>query len=110
VTKVLVAKVLGTSAVAVIVALVVVDLTRPSDAELRRDVAMELGVPSEVLELPVVDQVLGDLSDRSRDTIAEELRTSLLLGGAAGGLTAIVGAMLAGRHFTSRHETRKDST
>lgn len=101
--------VLGTSALAVFVALVVVDVTRPSDAELRREVAIELGVPTEVLELPVVDQVLDDLSDRSRDTIAEELRTSLLMGGAAGGLTAIVGALLAGRQFTSRLAARKDS-
>ena len=48
-TRALAAIVLGTAAVAVLVALVVVELTRPSDAELQREVATGLGVPAEVL-------------------------------------------------------------
>lgn len=79
---------------AVTVALIVVALTRPSDHEIREEVAVHLGVSREVLNIPVVRRVLAQTSSEARAIVFDELDQSLLLGGVAGLLAAVGASML----------------
>lgn len=99
-TRLRLALVLAIVAVAlasVVSALVVVSLTRPSDAEVRRQVATDLGVPSgavDLTELPVVQRLVDRATEDARRSIVDQLDTSLALGAATGVATALALAVL----------------
>jgi hypothetical protein len=82
------AAIVGVAVVAVVVALAVVAAARPSDAELRREVAADLGVPDAILELPLVERALDRVGTRAESSVVEQLDTSLALGGLAGVVSA----------------------
>lgn len=89
---------------AVAVALLVVSLTRPSDRELQEEVALRLGVPEPVLDLPIVQQVLEQTSDEARSVVLEQLDQSLLLGAIAGLLAAVAASALIMRPWRAPAE------
>jgi hypothetical protein len=76
--------------VAVVVALVVVVATRPSDAELRREVAVDLGVPELLLDVPLVDGLVARAGAQAKDSVLDELDASLAMGAVAGIASAVV--------------------
>jgi hypothetical protein len=80
--------IVGVAVVAVVVALAVVAAARPSDAELRREIAADLGVPDVALDLPLVDRALDRVGTRAESSLVEQLDTSVVLGGLAGLVTA----------------------
>jgi len=87
------AAVTGVAVAAVAIALGVVATTRPSDAEIRRAVAVDLGVPEPLLDVPLVDPLVARAGEQARDSVAEELDSSLALGALAGVLSAVLGAV-----------------
>jgi len=84
------AAIVGVAVVAVVVALAVVAATRPSDAELRREVAADLGVPELFLDVPLVDALVDRAGAQAKDSVLEELDASLALGAVAGIASAMV--------------------
>lgn len=87
------AAVVGVAVAAVAIALAVVAATRPSDADVRRAVAGDLGVPEPLLDLPLVDRLVARAAARAKDSVTEELDSSLALGAVAGVLGAVLGAV-----------------
>lgn len=84
------AAIVGVAVVAVVVALAVVAATRPSDAELRREVAADLGVPEPLLDVPLVDGLVARAGAQAQDSVLEELDASLAMGAVAGIASAVV--------------------
>ena len=82
--------IVGVAVVAVVVALVVVVATRPSDAELRREVAVDLGVPELLLDVPLVDGLVARAGAQAKDSVLDELDASLATGAVAGIASAVV--------------------
>lgn len=66
--------------VAVSAAVVTIDTTRPSDRELQRVAADELGLPGFLLDTPVAQAIADDITDRVAHRVIEESRPSVALG------------------------------
>ena len=73
--------------VATSAALVTIDMTRPSDRELQRAAADELGVPAFLLDVPGARAVTDDLAGRVTRRVIDEARPSIALGLTIGILT-----------------------
>ena len=97
------AAIVAVAVTAVVVALAVVAATRPSDAELRREVAADLGVPDVALDLPLVDRILDRVEARAKSSVLDQLDTSLTLGAMAGLVTAAILAVVVVRLAGARH-------
>jgi hypothetical protein len=87
-TTAFVSAVVATSA-----ALVAVDMTRPSDRELQRAAADELGVPAFLLDAPGAQAVTDDLAARVSHRVIDEARPSIALGLTVGILTGAATAV-----------------
>lgn len=84
------AAIVGVAVVAVVIALVVVAATRPSDAELRREVARDLGVPEPLLDVPIIERLVDQAGTRAKRSVLDELDASLAMGASAGISSAVV--------------------
>lgn len=74
-------------------ALVTVAMTRPSDRELQRAAADELGVPAFLLDVPGAQAVTDDLAARVSHRVMDEARSSIALGLTVGILTGAATAV-----------------
>ena len=84
----------ATAVVAVAVALIVFSATRPTDAEMRRQVARDFGVPAQVFDNPLVERLTQQASDRAKTSVFDQLDRSIVVGGAAGLVTAVAAAFV----------------
>ena len=81
---------MASSLAAVLVAVVVAWAMLPTQSEIGREVATDLGVPPAVLGLPLVAEALDLATSRARQAVLDATREALLLGAAAGVATSVV--------------------
>lgn len=95
----------------VVIAIVVVSLAgafavawqaMPDDQQLQRDAVEELGIPSAIIDSPIVKPVLDDLTHRIRARAVDDVRHAMLTGLAAGLAIGLVGATLVVNTVRSR--------
>jgi len=81
--------------VAVSAALITISVTRPSDRELQRAVADELGLPGFLLDVPGAQSLTDDITDRVTHRVLDESRPSIATGLTVGGLTGAASAAIS---------------
>ena len=86
----LAAAIVASSVASVLVAALVTWTTLPTEEEIQRRVASELGVPRAALEIPMVSRMLDNASARARQAVIDASRQSLVLGTVAGAVTSVV--------------------
>ena len=79
--------------VAVSGALITISVTRPSDRELQRAAADEVGLPGFLLDVPGAQAVADDITDRVTHRVIDESRPSIAMGLTVGGLTGAAAAV-----------------
>lgn len=85
----------ASSVIAVLVATLTIAMTRPSDHELQRAAAEELGLPMALFEVPGVQTLTDDVTDRVAGRVVDESKPSLSLGLAVGMLSGGLAAATA---------------
>jgi hypothetical protein len=81
--------------VAVSAALITISVTGPSDRELQRAAADELGLPGFVLDVPGAQALADDITNRVTDRVIDESRPSIAMGLTVGGLTGAASAVIS---------------
>ena len=87
--------------VAVSAALVAIQMTRPTDRELRRAAAEELGLPARLLDMPGAESLVDEVTGRVARRVIAESRPSLATGLIAGTLAGVVSAVACAAALTS---------
>jgi hypothetical protein len=87
--------------VAVSVALVAIQMTRPTDRELRRAAAEELGLPARLLDMPGAESLADVVPGRVARRVIAESRPSLASGLIAGTLAGVASAVACAAALTS---------
>jgi hypothetical protein len=87
--------------VAVSVALVAIQMTRPTDRELRRAAAEELGLPARLLDMPGAESLADVVTGRVARRVIAESRPSLARGLIAGTRAGVASAVACAAALTS---------
>jgi hypothetical protein len=92
---VIVAAAFISAVVAVSAALITISVTGPSDRELQRAAADELGIPGFLLDVPGAQALADDVTDRVTHRVIDESRPSIATGLTIGGLTGAASAVIS---------------
>jgi hypothetical protein len=87
--------------------------SRPSDHELQRAAAQEIGVPTVLFRVPGVQALVDEVSDRVAGRVIVESKPSIGLGVVvgllSGALAAVASATALGRFVQRRRQGRRDT-
>ena len=87
--------------------------SRPSDHELQRAAAQEIGVPTVLFRVPGVQALVDEVSDRVAGRVIVESKPSIGLGVVvgllSGALAAVASATALGRSVQRRRHGRRDT-
>jgi hypothetical protein len=87
--------------VAIASAMITIELTRPSEHELQRAAAAEIGIPSRLLDAPGVQALADELTSRVAHRVIQEsqpsVATALAVATLAGATAAVVSAVVLAR-------------
>ena len=105
----------ASAVVAVLMATLTIATSRPSDHELQRAAAQEIGVPTVLFRVPGVQALVDEVSDRVAGRVIVESKPSIGLGVVvgllSGALAAVASATALGRFVQRRRrDTRSNVT
>ena len=103
----------ASAVVAVLMATLTIATSRPSDHELQRAAAQEIGVPTVLFRVPGVQALVDEVSDRVAGRVIVESKPSIGLGVVvgllSGALAAVASATALGRFVQRRRQGRRDT-
>lgn len=103
----------ASAVVAVLMATLTIATSRPSDHELQRAAAQEIGVPTVLFRVPGVQALVDEVSDRVAGRVIVESKPSIGLGVVvgllSGALAAVASATALGRSVQRRRQGRRDT-
>ena len=103
----------ASAVVAVLMATLTIATSRPSDHELQRAAAQEIGVPTVLFRVPGVQAHVDEVSDRVAGRVIVESKPSIGLGVVvgllSGALAAVASATALGRFVQRRRQGRRDT-
>jgi hypothetical protein len=89
--------------VAIASAMITIELARPSEHELQRAAAAEIGIPSGLLDAPGVQALADELTSRVAHRVIQESQPSVAIavavGTLAGAIAAVASAIVLARHW-----------
>ena len=103
----------ASAVVAVLMATLTIATSRPSDHELQRAAAQEIGGPTVLFRVPGVQALVDEVSDRVAGRVIVESKPSIGLGVVvgllSGALAAVASATALGRFVQRRRQGRRDT-
>ena len=103
----------ASAVVAVLMATLTIATSRPSDHELQRAAAQEIGGPTGLFRVPGVQALVDEVSDRVAGRVIVESKPSIglgvVVGVLSGALAAVAWATALGRFVQRRRQGRRDT-